>query len=167
MDVIYYDHHFNMNEWFILISVVVGAILVIKVPKRFSKKTTLLYLLCGVFTGFFFDHVLSVLPVSYYDINDNSTFEVMDFFSHFMYAPVSYFFFYLYNMFHIKPTVTPIYILVWVFVSIGIERFCVHIGIFHYSHGYNIYYSFAIYLVVISLWVFFYRTIEVNGEKQY
>jgi hypothetical protein len=163
----YYDDQFNTNEWFIIISIIVGALLVIFLPKRFTKKTTYLFLLTGIFNGFFFDHVLSVLPVSYYDINDNSAFEFMDFLSHVMYAPYSYFFFYLYDYFKIKPQFYLLYILVWSVISVGIERFSVYIGIFHYQHGYKIYYSFAIYLLVHSIWIIFYRVIRTYGDKQY
>lgn len=69
-----------MNEWFIVIALFFGALMVLWSPRRFSKKTAGVYLMCGVFCGFFFDHTLSVLPVSYYVINDTSHFEVMDFF---------------------------------------------------------------------------------------
>lgn len=167
MNIIRYDHSFNANEWCIIISIFVGTLLVLILPKRFTKKTTCVYLLCGVFTGFFFDHVLGVLPVSYYDINDSSSFQFMDFLSHVMYAPFSYLFFYIYDFFNIKPRFSLLYILVWAFVSVGIELFCVYIGIFHYRNGYNIYYSFAIYLLVQSFWVIFYRIIQAYGERQY
>jgi len=167
MKVIRYDDHFNANEWCILISLFVGILLVLLLPKRFTKKTTCVYLMCGIFFGFLFDHTLSVLPVRYYVINDSSTFEWMDFLSHVMYGPFSYFFFYLYDFFNFKPRFSLLYILVWSFVSVGIERLCVLIGIFHYQHGYNIFYSFVIYLLVQSIWILIYRMIKTSGEKQY
>jgi hypothetical protein len=167
VNIVRYDDHFNANEWFIVISLIVGILVLLLLPKRFTRKTTAIYLMCGVFFGFLFDHTLSVLPVSFYAINDSSSFELMDFLSHVMYAPYSYLYFYLYDFFSIKPRFSPLYILVWAFLSVGIERFCESIGVFHYQHGYNIYYSFVIYLLVISLWVPFYRVIKVYGEKQF
>jgi len=167
MNVIRYDDHFNANEWFIIISLFVGILVVRLLPKRFTRKTTSVYLMCGVFFGFLFDHTLSVLPVSYYVINDSSSFELMDFLSHVMYAPYSYLFFYLYDFLSIKPRLSLLYVLVWAIVSVGIERFCETIGVFHYQHGYTIYYSFVIYLFVISFWVLFYRVIKVYGDKQF
>ena len=167
MNIIRYDNSFNANEWCIVISLIIGTLLVLKLPKRFTKKTTCVYLMCGMFFGFFFDHTLSVLPVSYYVINDSSSFELMDFLSHVMYAPYSYLFFYLFDFFNIKQRFSLLYILVWVFVSVGMELFCMYLGIFHYRHGYTIYYSFAIYLLVVSFWVIFYRIIKTYGEKQY
>lgn len=163
----YYDYNFNANEWFIVISLLVGTLLVFLLPKRFTKKTTCVYLMCGVFFGFLFDHTLSALPVSYYDINDNSSFQLMDFLSHVMYAPFSYLFFYIYDFFNIKPQNSLLYILVWAFMSVGMERICVYIGIFYYQNGYSIYYSFVIYLLVQSFWVIFHRIIKAYGEKEY
>jgi len=160
-------HNFNMNDSFIVISLFIGTIIVLILPKRFTKKTTCNYLLCGVFFGFLFDHTLAVIPVSYYAINDSTSFELMDFFSHVMYAPFSYLFFYLYDLFNIRTRFSLLYVLVWVFVSIGIELFCVSIGIFHYKNGYNSYYSFVIYFLVQSTWIIFYRIITVYGDKTY
>ena len=162
-----YDNMFNANEWFIVIALVVGAIAVLWIPRRFTKKTTCLYLMCGVFFGFFFDHTLSVFPVSYYVINDSSRFEVMDFLSHVMYAPYSYLFFYLYDLFNIKLRLSLLYILAWAFMSVGVERLASAVGIFHYRHGYSIYYSFVIYLIILSIWVLFYRIIKAHGEKRF
>jgi hypothetical protein len=167
MNVIHYDHQFNANEWCIILSLMVGIGLVIFLPKRFNKQTTFLYLICGVFSGFFFDHVLSVIPVSFYDINDSSSFEFMDFLSHMMYSTYSYFFFYLYEMFRIKPNISLLYILAWAFLSVAIELLLTNLGVFHYRHGYNIYYSFVIYLLVLSSWVIFHRMITVHGDQRF
>lgn len=136
-------------------------------PKAFYQKDDEYISHVWYFFGFVFDHTLSILPVRYYIINDSSSFEIMDFFSHVMYAPISYLFFYLYDLFHIKPNFTLLYILGWALVSVAIERICGMIGIFHYQHGYTIYYSFVIYLLVISIWIIFYRLIKEHGEKQY
>lgn len=163
----FFHHDFNTNEWSIIISLIFGIVVVFLLPKRFTKKNTCLYLLCCMFFGFLHDHTLSVLPVSYYEINDSSSFEFMDFLSHAVYAPYSYLFFYLLNLFRIKPRFTLLYILIWAFVSVAFERLFVFLGIFHYQNGYNTYYSFLIYLFVLSLWVLFYFIIQTYGEKRY
>jgi hypothetical protein len=156
-----------MNEWFIVIAIIVGISMVLWLPRRFNNKTAGVFLLCGVFCGFVFDHTLSVLPVSYYVINDAYRFEVMDFFSHVMYAPYSYLFFYLYDLIRVKPRFSLLYILPWAFASVGVERLCAAIGIFHYRHGYTIYYSFAIYLMVLSGWVLLYHALKAYGDKRF
>lgn len=155
------------NELYIIIALILGAITVYKLPQRFTKQATYLFLVCGMFFGFFFDHTLSALPVSYYQINDSSNFELMDFLSHVMYGPYGYLFFYLYDYFKIKPQLSLIYILVWALISTGIEQISEYLGVFHYENGYTIYYSFSIYLLVHSSWVIFYGMIKKYGEKQY
>lgn len=142
MKIIQYEDQFNTNEWFILISVIVGILLILLLPKRFTKQTTCVFFMCGVFSGFLFDHTLSVLPFSY-------------------------FFFYLYDRFTIKPRFLLLWILGWALLSVGIETICERIGVFHYENGYKIYYSFLIYLMVVSLWVLFYKVISIYGDNQY
>jgi hypothetical protein len=156
-----------MNEWCIVIALIMGSIAVIGLPQRFPRKTAGVYLICGMFCGFFFDHTLSVFPVSFYVVNDTSRFEAMDFLSHVMYGPYSYLFFYLYDFVRIKPRHSLLYILVWAFISMGFERVSVAVGIFQYQHGYKIYYSFAIYLVTLSLWVILHHVLKVYGDKHY
>lgn len=166
MEVIRYDTHFNINEWYTIGTFCMSVLLVVILPKRFPKKMTAVYLMCGVFFGFFFDHTLSVLPVSFYDINDRSTLEVMDFLSHLVYGPFSYFFFYLYDYFKIKPRFSPVYVLAWATVSVALELLSGFLGVFHYLHGYTIYYSFVIYLIVQSIWVALYYIFQRYGEKE-
>ncbi len=167
MNEIRFDNNFNANEWFIVISLFIGILVVLVLPKRYTKKTTIVYLICGMFFGFIFDHTLSVFPISYYIINDSNTFEFMDFLSHVMYGAYSYLFFYLYDFFNIKPRLSLIYILVWTLISVGFEGISVFIGVFHYENGYKIYYSFVIYLLVISFWLVLHRSIRTYGEKQF
>lgn len=152
---IVYDHGFNLNEWSIVIGLCVDSILMMILPKRFPRKTTVVFYMLGVFTGFFFDHSLSVEPVSFYDVNDNSSYQIMDFVSYFCYGPYSYMFFYFYD--RIKPRSTPLYILVWSLLSTGIGMYYSYAGVFHFRHGYTFYYSFLIYLMVYSCWIFLYH----------
>jgi hypothetical protein len=153
--VIVYDHHFNLNEWTILIELFVGLIVILLLPKRFSRKMMIIFFFCGVYSGFLFDHSLSVEPVSFYDVNDKSSYQIMDFLSYISFGPDSYLFFYIYDRF--KSVSAPIYILIWAFLDIGFEWIALQVGIYHYSHGYTIFYSFPIYLVVNSCWIRFYK----------
>lgn len=168
MNEIVYDNRFNANEWYVITSLCIGVLMVFILPKRFTKKTTGVYLMCGVFFGFFFDHTLSVFPVSFYDINDTSRYELMDFLSHFMYAAYCYLFMYLYDKWHIKLRYSLVYILVWSFINIGFERLAVALGVFHYTqHGYKIFYSFVIYLFVMSCWIVLYYVTRIYGNKRF
>ncbi len=151
-----YDTHFNANEWFIIVGCCLGLGLILFLPKRFSIKNSLVFFMCGVYSGFFFDHSLSVQPVNYYDVNDSSNYQFIDFISYLGFGPFSYFFFYLFDLLRPKIKYIPIYILVWSFFSIILE-WCSHkLGVYHYRNGYTIYYSFAIYLLVLSCWCLLY-----------
>lgn len=158
-----YDNRFNANEWFIIVALCVGLALTVLVPKRFSKQTTTVFFMCGVYSGFIFDHSLSVEPISFYDVNDVSKFQVMDFISYWMYGAVSYFFFYIYDRLQPKPSYIPLYILTWSLISLGTEWAAVLCGVFHYSHGYKLAYSFPIYLFVQSGWLALYYGFKRKG----
>lgn len=157
---IVYDNRFNSNEWFVIAGLSIGILLVILLPRRFPIKTSIVFFMCGVFFGFFFDHTLSVIPVSFYDVNDSSRFQLIDFISYFMYGPVSYLFFYVYDRLRIKPTFGPLYILCWSLIAVGMEWMAVAFRVFHYQNGYRLAYSFPIYLVVQSIWVILYYRIK-------
>jgi hypothetical protein len=152
-----YDTRFNLNEWAILIGLFVGVITILLLPRRFSNKTAIVFVVCGIFTGFFFDHSVSVQPVSFYDVNDNSSYQFFDFLSYLAFGFISYLFFYIYDRF--RPMSKAIYILLWSIMYIGLEYCAQLVGIYHYNHGYNIFYSFPIYLLVCSCWVGFYYKI--------
>lgn len=152
---IVYDNRFNFNEWFILLGLCLGFLIIWLLPKRFPKRFSIIFFMCGVYTGFFFDHSLSVEPVNFYDVNDKSSYQFFDFLSYVSFGPVSYLFFYIYD--RLKPASAPLYILIWAFIYIGIEGLSDWMGVYHYRHGYKIYYSFVIYLIVNSFWIGFYH----------
>lgn len=157
---IIYDNSFNKNELFTIFSLLIGLILMWKLKKIFSFKEILLYFLFGVFFGIFFDHTISVPPVDYYDVNDKSSFELIDFLTYIMYGPYSYILVYFYDYFKIKISYTPTYILLWTSIAIFMEFISKLIGIFHYKNGYNIYYSLPIYLLVYSFLICLYRFLQ-------
>lgn len=162
---IIYDNSFNKNEWFILISLVLGLFLVFFIKKRFQTKEFLIYLLIGVFSGLVFDKTISLEPFEFYDVNDSSTYEFMDFLSYLSYGPFSYLFIYLYDYFKVKLSHTPIYILIWSVISVAIEYLAYRLGVYHYKDGYVFIYGFPIYLIVMSLQIYLYRHINNRLEK--
>ncbi len=151
-----YDNRFNLNEWTILMGLLIGTMTVIFLPKRFSNKATIIFVMCGIFTGFFFDHSVSVEPVSFYDVNDHSTYEWIDFLSYLDFGLISYLYFYILECVPFFGRIKPVYILLWSVIYIGMEYIADLMGIYHYQHGYKIYYSFPIYLFICSIWFGFY-----------
>lgn len=167
MEVTYYDHSFNANEWFVILSVVILTFIVLKLPKILSTLASITHFMYGIFIGIAFDHNIGVPPFNFYDVNDNSSYQFMDFLSYVGYGPYSYFFIYLYIKLDIKGFKNIIYIISWTAFSIFWEWLSTQIGLFHYKQGYMLFYSIPIYLFVQTLQVVVYRlhTQEYKGNK--
>lgn len=160
---IVYDHNFNTNEWFVIIALSIGIVTVVLLPKRFHRRVSAVFFMTGVFSGFVFDHSLSVQPISFYDVNDVSKFEVFDFISYWMYGAMSYMFFHFYDRFEMNAGWSALYVLGWALIGAGVEWFAGMMGLFHYQHGFKIYYSFIIYLIVNCFWLALYFRFKRKG----
>ncbi len=165
-----YDHAFNANEWFVILSVIVTNLVIWFVPKIFSKLESIGYYIFGIYIGLFFDHTISIKPWDFYDVNDKSAYEFIDFLSYIMYGPFAYFFLYFYVRWNITRMKIIPYIFVWSAFSLLMEWMGVKIGLFHYDKGYKMYWSFPIYLFSQSLLIVFYhlcvkRVHEITGKN--
>lgn len=153
---IVYDTRFNANEWLTISGFCIGYLAVFLLPKRFPIQVTLMYIMCGIYGGFFYDSILSVEPIDYYDVNDTSNYQFLDFISYLMYGAYSYVFFYLGDRLRLKIRYAPIYIFAWGLVSIGLEKIADLCGVYHYKNGYGLVDSFPIYLLTLGAWSAFY-----------
>lgn len=163
---IIYDTHFNANEWFVIIGFCIGYLTLFLLPRRFSLKVTFVFVICGIYSGFIYDHSLSVEPVDFYDVNDHSLYEFIDFISYLMYGPWSYLFFYIWNCVQIKFRLAPIYIFVWSLLSVVLEKVATICNVYHYKNGYEIINSFPLYLLTLSIWsvlYYYFKAKQVNG----
>ncbi|MFD2611683.1 hypothetical protein [Paenibacillus gansuensis] len=157
MENIVYDRSFNANEWFTIAMIVIGGYAVWKLPRRFSPPAVLFHLLIGVFFGLLFDHTIAIPPYDFYDVGDQSKYQLLDVFSYAMYMPFGYIFIYFYELFKIRTSYLLIaYILLWSAMGIAVEWLSVLAGIFHYKNGYRIAYSIPVYITVtcIHLWIY-------------
>jgi len=159
---IIYDQNFNSNEWFIIVALTIGVILVWKLPKRFPIKESLIYLIYFIFLGMIFDHTISIEPFDYYDVNDSSSYQLMDFLSYISYGPFGYLYIYFYDFFKIKDSLNTIYIFLWAMSALVTEYFAHAVGVYHYRNGYEIYYSFPIYLLVLTSHLCLYKLINLK-----
>jgi hypothetical protein len=160
-----YGSHFNANEYLVLLGLLVGLLFVVFLPKRFSSKDVVIYFMTGVFSGFFFDHMLSIQPIKFYDVNDTSMFQLMDFVTYWIYGPFSYIYFYVLDYLHVKKSFIPSYILACSLIAVLFEGIGVHEGVYHYTHGYKIYYSFGIYLLVLSAWTWLFYQVQSTSAN--
>ena len=157
---IIYDTSFNWNEWIVLILITLGVITYFILPKIFSTSITVIMMLFGVVVGLMFDHTIAIQPIDYYDVGDESRYQIFDLFSYTMYAPFGYIYIYLYEKLNLpkKKYWLILYIILWSAVGIGVEWIGTISGIFHYKNGYKISYSFPIYLFVqtFQIWLYHY-----------
>jgi len=144
-----YDQKFNSNELFIIASLTIGSMLVWKLPRRFTIKESLIYLSFFIFLGVVFDHTISIEPFDYYDVNDSSAYQFMDFLSYLSFGPFGYLYIYFYDYFKIKNKYVTIYIFVWTMSALAMEFIAQALGVYHYKNGYTIFYSFPIYLFIL------------------
>jgi len=163
--VIVYDQKFNSNEWFIIASLIIGVILVWKLPKRFPIKESLVYFIGFVFIGMVFDHTIGIKPFDYYDVNDSSSYELMDFLSFLTFGPFGYLYIYFYDFFKIKNPYSTIYIFLWAIISLVTENIAQILGVYHYKNGYTIYYSFPIYLLTLTSYLYLYKLLNSKKAK--
>jgi hypothetical protein len=164
-----YENTFDANEWFVVCSLVFLVILVWIIPKIFSVLEGTFHFIYGVFIGMFYDHTISVKPWDFYDVNDKSGYQLIDFFSYLMYGPYSYFFIYLYVKLKIKRFMIIPYILIWTSFSVLVEYLGLSIGLFHYEKGYWLFWSIPIYMSAQLAQILFFHVIqqkEVNNKSR-
>ncbi|MCY9661518.1 hypothetical protein P5G65_20475 [Paenibacillus chondroitinus] len=161
-DDVYYDNHFNANEWFVIAMIVLGLLAVVILPKKFTPVQTLFTLLIGIVFGLIFDHTIGLPPFDLYDVGDDSKYHCFDIFSYAMYAPFGYLFIYLYKWLGLKGYYIIPYIIIWSLLSVGIEWLSSLLGVFHYKNGYRLMFSFPIYLFLQSIHYLLFQTLLVN-----
>lgn len=156
IDDVVYDTQFNANEWLVIVMAVIGFGAVFLFPRSFSPLQTAYLFLIGIGFGLVFDHTIAVPPFDFYDVGDASHYQFFDMISYIMYAPFGYWYIYLYQRLRIYGFYTIFYILLWACFGLGVEAVSVYIGVFHYRNGYQLVYSFPIYVMVLSivLWLY-------------
>jgi hypothetical protein len=157
-----YDHAFNENEWFVIGSIVVLNAVIWLAPRIFSKLEAIGYYIFGIYIGLFYDHTISTKPWDFYDVNDNSSYQFIDFLSYIMYGPYGYFFLYFYVKWNIRGLNTIPYILIWSLFSLLMEWIGLKVGLFHFDKGYKMYWSFPIYLLSQSMMILYYHLVVRN-----
>lgn len=154
-----YDHGFNENEWFVIASLLVTNLAIWVAPRIFPKLEAIGYYIFGIYIGLFYDHTISIKPWDYYDVNDNSSYQFIDFLSYIMYGPYGYFFLYIYVKWNIRGLKTIPYILIWSLFSLLMEWIGLKVGLFHFDKGYKMYWSFPIYLLSQSMMILYYHLV--------
>jgi hypothetical protein len=148
---VYYDNRFNQNEWFIIVLIIIMYTIVFLLPKRFPVLISAIFLLYGIFIGFLLDKSISEPPFDYYDVNDNSLFELFDFLSYIMYGPFSYLIAYFFDRFKLKKQHILFYLVLWSSIAFLFEWIGIKFGVYHYEKGWRLEFSFPSYLAINSI----------------
>lgn len=148
---------FYSNVWFILGLLIIGVLVTWKLPRRFPLKESLVYFMYFIFLGMTFDHTLGIKPFDYYDVNDSSSYQFIDFLSYLTFGPFGYLFVYFYDFFKIENSYNTIYIFLWSVSALGTEYIADLFRVYHYKNGYEIYYSFPIYLLILTSDLYLYK----------
>ena len=106
---------------------------------------------------------IGIRPFDYYDVNDKSSYELMDFLSYLTFGPFGYLYIYFYDFFKIKDSYNTIYIFLGTIISLVTEHIAQILGVYHYKNGYTIYYSFPIYLLTLTSYLYLYKSL--NSKK--
>ncbi|WP_106496303.1 hypothetical protein [Lentibacillus sp. Marseille-P4043] len=157
--------HFDKNEIYILIALVVLYAIFFLLPKRFSRDVTLLFLIWGFACATLFDFTIGGGLIDLYKTNDLSSYELFDLLLYFMVAPVSYLFVYLYDGLSINKKTFIWYIMVWMIAGLGAEWISTKMGVTTHQHGYQISYSVAVFLVVLTTTALYYELVKRSRKS--
>ena len=155
---------FDTNDWVVLLSSAILWLIVYFLPPKISRTNSILIMLYGVTVASFWDNSFGTEPLDFYDIMDGPVYDLMDFFVYFLYPPFAYFFIYVYQLFDLKVTGTVIYIIIWSLLSAFTESVLTSLHVFTYKNGFNIYFSFCIYLVVQSGLLAYVKQLNKNHQ---
>jgi hypothetical protein len=155
---------FDQNEWFIIIMLILTYLIAYLIPRRFPTSITVLLMIWAFTVSQLFDFTIGGGVFDYYDVNDSPRYCLMDLATYFLYAPFSYFFIYIYDVFQIKPRHLALYIIVCSIFAVGFETLMVVFKVITYKNDWYRFYSFDVYLFTQSLTILFYKWIR--GEKQ-
>lgn len=153
---IVYDRSFNLNEWFIYGFMVMSVACCLLLPRRFPVSVVVLLAYFSFSVGLTADHTISVGAVDLYDVNESGAYELLDFITYLLYAPMAYLFVYFYDRWNVRGLWSVGYLAVWSLFAVGFEELTVLAGIFHYK-GYRLLYSFPIYFAVQGITLLLYR----------
>ncbi|MCA1032030.1 hypothetical protein LCL95_13425 [Bacillus timonensis] len=156
---------FDANEWMV-ISILVGSLLLFRLPKRFPTSMVLVIIFFTSFTSRAVDHILASPSLDFYDIMDSGKFELFGIFTYFLYAPFGYLFIYFYDKYQLYGLKTVGYILGGSLFALGFEWVASKAHIFTY-HDWEIAYSLTVYLVIQSVTLLFFNYLKHNLYQQY
>ncbi len=151
---------FDKNEIYTLILLLGGYAAVFISPKKLPLPITVLFLTWGLATAMLVDFTIGGGMMDFYKINDANGYEFADFLTYLQFPIFSYFFIYFYEVLNINKKRFIFYVIGWVIISLSMEKLSVFMGVIHYQHGYNMYFSLLVILSVQTTLALYYELIK-------
>lgn len=152
--------HFDKNEIYVLVLLVIAYVAFFLFPKVFPKQITLFFLVWGFTSSTLFDFTIGGGLLDFYRVNDSDHYELTDLLTYFLFAPFSYFFVYFYERFHINKKRFIFYVLGWCLLGVLMEKVSTWMAVTHYQNGYKYPYSLAVFLVIQTTTALYYELIK-------
>lgn len=148
---------FDQNEWFVLLTIVAGYIVMALLPQRYPRAMSVLIVLFCVSAAYVMDHAIASPPLDLYDINDRKEYEWIDLVTYLMYSPYALLCVYIYHKLRPRKLWFTGYIIGWSLFCVFFEWLAIMCHVFTF-HGWSLVYSYSVYIVmtVIHLWFFEY-----------
>lgn len=157
--------HFDRNEWYVLIMLVISFGAVIMLPKRLPRHLMILSLVWGSASSMLMDFTIGGGLMDFYRVNDSNRFELTDLLTYLTFAPFGYLFIYFYERLKIRKTTLIYYILSWTVVGYGVQAVSEWMKMTVYQRGYKAEYNIPIFLVVQTITALFYAYLKAHPEK--
>ncbi|WP_199623676.1 hypothetical protein [Paenibacillus alkalitolerans] len=147
---------FDTNEWFVLATIAVNAVIILLLPKRLPTSVALLIMLFSVASAKTLDHILGTPPTDSFDVNDSPKYEIFDLLMYFLYTPFGYYLIYFYDRWKPKGFAVWLYIVLWSMFATGFEWVSVLTRVYKYN-TWKLLYSLPVYLITITLTILYYH----------
>ena len=164
MSVLPLPKHFDQNEWFMIITLVLTNFIVFLLRKKFSKSKIILIVLFSATLARFVDHLGATPVIDLYDISDTGKFEFFDIVSYFLYPPFAVLMIYFYKKMDIAGIKTLWYLLVWSVLAVAYEWVAVIFDVYKFKTWEHVY-SLPVYLLSQYITILFYRFIKEKYKK--
>jgi hypothetical protein len=155
------EKSFNINDYYVIAISILLWIVYFFLPLKLSKQMTVMIILFSITVASVFDNSFGALAFDFYDIMDGPDYTVMDLAVYFLYPPFGLYFVFLYKKLKIHRRTYMPFIFILSILAVGFEWISHEMNVFSYKNGYGIKYSFFIYIMVQSVFVFFYKKIQV------
>lgn len=156
---------FDLNEWIVILCILIQLTLFIRLPKRLPTHITILIMTFTLFLTETADAFIATNTYNLYDWMDSSHFELFDLLTYlFEYPLMAYFFLYFYDKWNIKGLRLIAYVLAWTTFSASFEWMNVICHVLVYK-GWKLLFSVPVYLTVFGLELLFYRFVRTYNQK--